>query len=133
MLSPLKNFCKLFKQTNQSGIFRTLRHSDFRIYSLTNFAGMIGLWQQRIAIGWLVWELTQSGFWLGVVALSESLPLILLAAIAGAVTDRVDRLRLLRTLQIIQVIIASLLTLLTAYNLIHIYSLTVIVVVPSTL
>ena len=126
MLSPLKNFCQLFKQTNQSGIFRSLRHTDFRIYSLTNFAGMIGLWQQRIAIGWLVWELTQSGFWLGVVALSESLPLILLAAIAGAVTDRVDRLRLLRTLQITQVIIASLLTLLTAYNLIHIYSLTVI-------
>ena len=79
---------------------------------------MIGLWQQRIAIGWVAWELTESGFWLGVVAMSESLPLILLVAIAGAVTDRVDRLRLLRTLQMIQVSIAVILTLLTLNNLV---------------
>ena len=110
----------------QKGIGRSLRHFDYRVYSLTNFVAMIGLWQQRIAIGWLAWELTESGFWLGVVAMSESLPLILLVAIAGAVTDRVDRLRLLRTLQMIQVSIAVILTLLTVNNLVNIYVLTVL-------
>ena len=60
---------------------------------------MIGIWSQRVAIGWLAWKLTESGFWLGVVALSEALPLIVLVPISGAIIDRVDRLNLLQKLQ----------------------------------
>jgi len=105
------------------GIGRSLRHAHYRVYSLTNFVAMIGTWQQRIAIGWLAWEMTESGFWLGVVAMSESLPLILLVTIAGAVADRVDRLRLLQALQMVQVGIAAVLTLLTVFGYINIYLL----------
>lgn len=85
---------------------------------------MLGIWQQRVAMGWLAWELTHSGFWLGMLVTAESVPLILLVAVAGAVVDRVDRLKLLRTLQILQVGIAVLLTVLTVAGLINIYLLT---------
>ena len=120
-MSPASSPSSRFFET---GIGRSLRHPHYRIYSLTNFVSMLGIWQQRVAMGWLAWELTHSGFWLGMLVTAESVPLILLVAVAGAVVDRVDRLKLLRTLQILQVGIAVLLTVLTVAGLINIYLLT---------
>ena len=77
-------------------------------------------------MGWLAWELTHSGFWLGMLVAAESVPLIVLVAIAGAVVDRVDRLKLLRLLQLIQVGIAFLLSLLTLAGFMSIYLLTLL-------
>ena len=45
-----------------------LRNPSFGLYSLGSAISLIGMWMQRIAVGWLTWELTHSGFWLGVVA-----------------------------------------------------------------
>ena len=113
---------KLFK----TGIGRSLRHPHYRLYSLTNFASIMGIWQQRVAMGWLAWDLTHSGFWLGMLVTAESVPLIVLVALAGAVVDRVDRLKLLRVLQIIQVALAALLAALTVAGMINIYLLTLL-------
>ena len=44
--------------------------ADYRWYALGNFCSMTGLWIQRVAIGWLVWELSHSAVWLGVVGFS---------------------------------------------------------------
>jgi len=120
-LSPSGSLLTRFFDT---GIGRSLRHPHYRTYSLTNFVSMLGIWQQRVAMGWLAWELTHSGFWLGMLVTAESVPLIALVAVAGAVVDRVDRLKLLRALQIVQVGIAVLLTALTVAGLINIYLLT---------
>lgn len=105
------------------GVGRALRHKYYRIYTLTNFVAMMGQWLQRVGIGYLAWELTHSGFWLGAVAMAESLPLIVLVTIAGAIADRVDRLRLLRRLQIAQVLVAVVLAVLTLTDVINIYLL----------
>ena len=59
-------------------------------------------------MGWLAWDLTHSGFWLGMLVTAEAVPLILLVAVAGAVVDRVDRLKLLQVLKITGVALAAL-------------------------
>ena len=46
---------------------RALRHRDFRLFWTGNFLSNIGTWMQNIAQGWLVLQLTNSAFWLGVV------------------------------------------------------------------
>jgi len=117
----------LLSRITGQGISKALQHTDYRIYLFTNFASIVGVWLQRVGIGWLTWELTHSGFWLGAVAIAESLPTITLLAVAGAVTDRVDRLKLMKLTQLAALILAVLLAGLTYLDWIGIYLLVVLV------
>src|SRR5256885_12469694 len=76
-------------------IRQTLTLRNYRLYVVGNMSSNVGMWAQRVAIGWLTWELTQSTGWLGIMALAESGPTILLGLVAGTVVDRVDQFRLL--------------------------------------
>jgi hypothetical protein len=78
----------------------TCANRDFGLYAIGNLAGSIGLWVQRLGIGWLTWELTHSTAWLGDIALAEMIPSLLLSASAGAIFERVDYFRLLRLTQL---------------------------------
>lgn len=81
------------------GVGRAFSNRNFRIYQTGNAFSLIGTWVQRLAVGWLAWELTHSGAWLGAIAAAELAPSILMGPIGGAVADRVSRLRLLRITQ----------------------------------
>jgi MFS family permease len=91
-----------------------LRNPNFGIYSLGSAVSLTGMWMERIAIGWLTWQLTESGFWLGVVAFADFFPVILIAPFAGAVADRVDRLSVVKASQAILLVQAAVLWALTA-------------------
>jgi MFS family permease len=91
-----------------------LRNPNFGIYSLGSAVSLTGMWMERIAVGWLTWELTQSGFWLGVVAFADFFPVILIAPFAGAVADRVDRLLVVKISQAALLVQAGVLWALTA-------------------
>jgi MFS family permease len=97
-----------------------LRNPNFGIYSLGSAVSLIGMWMERIATGWLTWQLTESGFWLGVVAFADFFPVVLIGPIAGAVADRWDMLRMVKTSQMIFLVQATALFALTATGLINI-------------
>lgn len=82
-----------------SAIGSALSNPRYRRYAAGNILSHFGSWIQRIAMGWLVWELTESGFWLGAAALAELAPSMVLAPLAGAVADRINRLNGLRVSQ----------------------------------
>ena len=75
---------------------RVLRIRNYRIYTIGNAISLVGVWIQRIAVGWLAWRLTQSGFWLGMCAAGDLVPSILISPFAGALADRVNRIRLVQ-------------------------------------
>ena len=50
---------------------------------------------QKVAVGWEVYQLTQSGFHLGFVAGIQYVPLLALFIVAGHVTDTYNRKRVL--------------------------------------
>ncbi len=56
----------------------------------------IGIWMEQLATGWLVWELTQSGTWLGVIAFLRLAPSLVLGPVGGALADRMWPLDLMR-------------------------------------
>ena len=91
-----------------------LRNADFAAYSAGSAVSLIGMWMQRIAIGWLTWELTGSGLWLGIVAFADFFPVMLVGPIAGAAADRWDRLRVVKTSQTVSLVQATVLFGLTA-------------------
>ncbi len=71
--------------------FSSLRHRNYRLYFTGNLVTQIGGWLQQIAQGWLVFQLTGSPFYLGVVSFANSLPVMLLSLNAGVVVDRFPR------------------------------------------
>ena len=84
---------------HMGGVGRAFSNPNYRVYQTGNAFSLIGTWVQRLAVGWLAWELTHSGAWLGAIAAAELAPSILMGPIGGAVADRVSRLRLLRITQ----------------------------------
>lgn len=123
----------LMDRVREQGVVQVLRHGDYARYVSTSWIAMIGMWLQRIGIGWLTWELTHSGAWLGAIALGNSLPAILLVPFAGAIADRMDRLRLLQIAQGFQILVSTLLAVLTLAELIDIWPLFAVAVALGTL
>lgn len=76
-------------------IARALRHRDFRLFWSGNFLSNIGTWMQNVAQGWLVLQLTNSAFWLGLVGFAASVPILLFALIGGVIADHVNNRKLL--------------------------------------
>jgi MFS family permease len=91
-----------------------LRNANYGIYALGSGVSLVGTWMQRISIGWLTWELTHSGLWLGIVAFADFIPVMLVGPIAGAAADRWDRLRVIKTSQTLSLLQATVLFVLTA-------------------
>ncbi|HXC91297.1 MAG TPA: MFS transporter [Stellaceae bacterium] len=77
-----------------------LAHRNYRIYAGGNAVSLVGIWMQRVSVGWLAWTLTHSGTWLGVMSMAEFFPVVFLSPLAGALADRRDRVGIIRVTQI---------------------------------
>ncbi len=93
---------------------------NYRIYAAGNAVSLIGLWVQRLAVGWLAWKLTGSGFWLGAVAFADLFPVVVIGPFAGVIADRHDRRRILIAGQFLALVQAMVLFALTVADLITI-------------
>jgi len=89
--------------------FRALRSRNYRIYMGGQSLSLIGTWMQQVAIGWLVYRLSESPFWLGVVGFSAQIPILFFTPIAGVTADRFSRRTILLVTQTLFMIQALLL------------------------
>lgn len=94
--------------------FHALRHRNFRLFFTGQFISLVGTWMQVVTQGWLVLELSNSPFQVGLVTALEALPILLLTLYGGVLADRVDKRRALMYLQAGMLIESLVLTLLTA-------------------
>lgn len=94
--------------------FAALRHRNFRLFYTGQTVSLIGTWMQSLALGWLVLQLTNSAFWVGLVSALGSLPVLLFSLPAGAYADRADRRRLVMRCQALLLLQALVLTALVA-------------------
>ena len=76
------------------GSFGALAHRNFRLFFLGQGVSLVGTWMQNIAQGWLVLELTNSPFYVGLVSALGSLGVLLLTLYAGVIVDRTNKHRL---------------------------------------
>src|SRR5690606_21594798 len=89
--------------------FAAFQSADFRLYFVGQLISISGTWMQNLAQGYLVFQMTQSEAWLGVVACAAGLPFVLLAPLAGAVVEQFPRRRLLMVTQVMQMCLAFML------------------------
>jgi MFS family permease len=108
------------------GIARALRHVQYRRFAAGDFVSLVGNWVQRVGIGWLTWQLTESGTWLGIVAFAELAPAVVFSPLGGAHADRFDRLRIVTVTEVMMAAQALSLAVLTLAGWIDIWSLLVL-------
>jgi len=66
-----------------------LSSKNFRIFLYGNTISVLGIWIQRLALGWQAWQLSESSLIVGVVAAGQFLPLLLLTPFFGVLVDRI--------------------------------------------
>ena len=74
-------------------IVRVWRHRDFALFMSGIGPYYVTGWMQRVAVGWLAWEMTASPGWLGAIAAADLAPMLLFAPLAGALVDRWDPIK----------------------------------------
>jgi MFS family permease len=107
--------------------FESLRYRNFRLFWCGQLISLIGSWIQNVAQGWLVLELTNSPFLLGLVNSIGSLPLLFLSMFAGVIADRVRKRNLIIMTQTALTILAFALGILTSTGLVKIWHVLIIV------
>ena len=112
--------------------FHALRHRNFRLFSIGQFISLAGTWMQVVALGWLVLDLTNSPFYVGLVSTLTSLPILLFTLWGGVLADRVHRRRALILLQSFMLADALALALLTLTGHITVQWVMVLALVHGT-
>jgi MFS family permease len=81
---------------------------------------------QNLAQGYLVFQLTRSEAWLGVVACAAGLPFVVLAPLAGVIVEQIPRRRLLMVTQTVQMLLAFILAALAFTGLVQVWHIVVL-------
>lgn len=82
-----------------TAIAPALRSRNFRLFWLAQTISMVGTSLQVVTEGWLIYNLTGSTFWLGMVGFIALLPVVPISFLGGIVIDRVPRRKLILVTQ----------------------------------
>ena len=93
--------------------FQALSFRDFRLFWFGQLISLSGTWMQSVAQGWLVYSLTKSPLYLGLVAAASSLPILLFTLLGGIIADRFPKRNILMITQALSIIPALILGVLT--------------------
>ncbi|HUF15791.1 MAG TPA: MFS transporter [Acidimicrobiia bacterium] len=94
-----------------------LRYPHFRWLWVGNVFSASGTFVQSVAASWLMWELTRSSAWVGLIVASATLPLLFFSLAAGALADRFDRAKLMLIAQAVMGGAAAAMAVLTFLDL----------------
>jgi predicted MFS family arabinose efflux permease len=102
-------------------VFRALGSADFRLIFFGSFLSNVGTWLQRVAQSWLIFEMSNSAFLLGLDAFASDIPLLLFSLFGGVAADRFNRRKLLAWTQALQLLLAAILALLAFSQTIRVW------------
>ncbi|GAB3915314.1 MFS transporter [Mucilaginibacter boryungensis] len=108
--------------------FKAIKSYNYRLYLFGQSVSLIGTWMQKTAVSWVVYELTQSKFMLGLTLFASMFPSFLFSFLGGVAADRYNKFRLLLVTQVASMVQAVLLTILVftkSYNVWEIIALSV--------
>ncbi|PYM17264.1 MAG: MFS transporter [Candidatus Rokuibacteriota bacterium] len=93
---------------------RALRHRDFRLFWCGQLVSLSGTWMQSLGQSWLVLELTNSPFRLGLLTALQFGPFLVLSFFTGVLADRLPKRRLLTCTQATLLLQAATLSILVS-------------------
>ncbi|HXY54373.1 MAG TPA: MFS transporter [Nitrospirota bacterium] len=93
--------------TNIPGDRSLLRHKPLALFLVSRLCSSLAFQMVGVAVGWQIYALTGSAWYLGLVGLAQFLPMFLLTIPAGHVADRHNRRTIARVCQIAEGIAAA--------------------------
>src|SRR5436853_266675 len=81
-------------------VFQSLTYREFRLLWFGQVCQTSASFAERIARGWIAWDLTESAFQLGALELTRGLTSLVLGLWGGVLADRFDKRILLKATQI---------------------------------
>ena len=105
--------------------FAALQSPNFRLLWFGLLISNAGTWMESTASGWLVTDLEPShaSFWLGLIAISFAIPMLLLPPFGGAIADRFPRMRMLWIVQILYLVLSSTLAIVVLSGAVRLWML----------
>jgi MFS family permease len=94
---------RAFTLANGSSAFR---HRNYRLFFFGQLVSLVGSWMQQVAQAWLVLDLTQDPFVLGLVTALAFLPVLVLGLFGGLIADALPKRQTLIVTQSIQMFLA---------------------------
>lgn len=85
---------------SRGAIRRVLRGRNYRLFVAGQLVSLLGTWTRSVAQGWLVYRLTGSAVWLGIIAACQQVPIVMLASFGGSLADRYRRRTILVATQV---------------------------------
>ncbi len=101
--------------------FSSLYVRDFRIFWFAQLISLSGTWMHSTAQSWLIYLLTKSPLYLGIIATISSIPILFFTLIGGMIADRYPKRDILIVTQIVSIIPALLIAVLIDINIIAIW------------
>ncbi len=96
----------------RGGVLEPLANGDFVRLWLANGLWWQAMWMEMLALGWVALELTDSAWWVQVIAFYRAAPLLIVGVFGAVITDRFRRRHIVASLQLINVLGMGLLALL---------------------
>lgn len=97
-----------------------LRSRNYRLFLVGQGISLIGTWMTQLSTVWLVYQLTNSAWMLGLVGFIGQIPSFIFAPIGGLVADRYNRHHLMLLTQILAMIQSLILAALVLTNTVNI-------------
>ena len=110
-------------------IFRSLQYPNFRLFFGGQSISLVGTWIQRIAMPWLVYDISHSVVLLGIVGFAGQIPTFLMAPFAGVIVDRRNRYHILIATQVLAMLQALTLAILVFFGAIQVWHILLLSVV----
>jgi MFS family permease len=93
-----------------SALFPALTHKNFRYFWFGQCISLIGTWMQNAGQSWLVLQITDSAFLLGILNAAQFLPSLLFSLFAGVIVDRFPKRKITIITQAVLMLCAFMLT-----------------------
>src|ERR1043165_261928 len=81
--------------------YAVLHNRDFAFYLIARLVASFGQQMLTVAVGWELYERTHSALALGLVGLTQMIPMVLFALPAGPVADNFNRKRILMAMTLV--------------------------------
>jgi MFS family permease len=101
--------------------FSSLRHRNYRLLWTGTLISSSGDWMDQIALNWLMYTLTNSPVYLGLLNFCRLAPILVFTLIGGVVADRVERRRLMFTTQSVAMVLALVLAILVSTGVVQVW------------
>lgn len=118
---PTEPIPVLLERPRWRDTFDSLRIFNYRLYVISQSIANTSAWMQRIAIDWLVFELTKSVTAVGFTVFLQFVPVLVFGVWGGVIADRLDKRKLMMGTQTAAIVLCGFLGVVTIVGMVQVW------------